>query len=46
MQRLETTVKSNDADLKRLGSQKESLAKAQEGLRKEINELLATLRRG
>ena len=45
MKHVEEVVKASDTDLKRLGTSREALAKTQEGLKKEITELLASLRR-
>lgn len=45
MAHLEEAVKTSDGELKKLGGSRDALAKRQEGLRGELNELIASLRR-
>ncbi|KAI7843153.1 hypothetical protein COHA_003324 [Chlorella ohadii] len=46
MSHLEEAVKGSDSELKKLNSSREALAKRQDGLRGELNELISQLRRG
>ena len=46
MGHLEESVKASDAELKKMAASREALAKSQESLRGELNELITSLRRG
>lgn len=45
MEHLEDAVKGSDGELKKLSASKEAIAKAADGLRGELNELIGSLRR-
>lgn len=46
MGHLEEAVRGSDGELKQLTASREALAKRQEGLRGDLNELISSLRRG
>lgn len=46
MAQLEEMVNGSDAELKKLGSNREVLVKATESLRSELTEIITSLRRG
>lgn len=45
MAHLEAALKGSDAELKKLGTSRDALAKRQEGLKAELTELITSLRR-